>query len=267
MVSFNCNFRSVYIQKVLQILQPTMGRTYKRKAGCRSYKDYGDEDIEKALEKVVNSNWSINKASKEFKIYYGTLFNKYKGLHVQKHGGQTVFSKQEEEAIIKSVVTCSDWGFPLNIEDLQMVTKSFLDRQGRQVSRFKDNMPGRDWVYSLIKIHNDTLTQRLAANIKRARASVSPEIISQYFNNLKKSIDSVPPSNLFNYDETNMADDLGKKKWLYRRGKKYPENIINHLKSAISIMFCGSASGILLPPYVIYKSEHMWDRWTENDPK
>ncbi|KAJ8930056.1 hypothetical protein NQ314_017221 [Rhamnusium bicolor] len=64
-----------------------------------------------------------------------------------------------------------------------------------------------------------------------------------------------------------MADDPRKKKWLYRRGKKYPENITNHSKSAVSIMFCGSASGTLLSPYVIYKSEHMWDRWAENSPK
>lgn len=244
-----------------------MGRIYKRKVGCRAYKNYSDKDIDKALEKIVDSNWSINKTSKEFKIPYGTLFNKYKGMHVKSHGGQTVFSKQEEEGIIQSVVTCSDWGFPLNVEDLQMVTKSFLDRQGRNVNRFKNNIPGRDWVYSLIKRHKASLTQRLGANIKRARASVSPEVISQYFDNLKISIDNVPPSNLFNYDETNMADDPGKKKWLYRRGKKYPENVVNHSKSAISIMFCGSATGVLLPPYVIYKSEHMWDRWTENGPK
>ena len=244
-----------------------MGRTYKRKVGSRVYKNFSDENIDKALEKIVNENWSINKASKEFKISYGTLYNKYKGMHVRSHGGQPVFTKQEEDAIIRSVVICSDWGFPLCIEDLQMVTKSFLDRQGRQVTRFKNNIPGRDWVYSLIKRHKASLTQRLAANIKRARASVSPEVIRKYFENLQTSTHDVPPSNMFNYDETNMADDPGKKKWLYRRGKKYPENIINHSKSAISIMFCGSASGVLLPPYVIYKSEHLWDRWTENGPK
>lgn len=244
-----------------------MGRIYKPKVGSRAYKNFSDENIEKALEKIMNENWSINKASKAFKISYGTLYNKYKGMHIRTHGGQTVFTKQEEDTIVRSVVTCSDWGFPLCIEDLQMITKSFLDRQGRQFTRFKNNIPGRDWVYSLIKRHKASLTQRLAANIKRARASVSPEVIRKYFENLQISTNDVPPSNIFNYDETNMADDPGKKRWLYRRGKKYPENIINHSKSAISIMFCGSASGVLLPPYVIYKSEHLWDRWTENGPK
>ena len=32
-------------------------------------------------------------------------------------------------------------------------------------------------------------------------------------------------------------------------------------------MFCGSASGSVLPPYVVYKAEHLWDRWMEGGPK
>lgn len=244
-----------------------MGRNYKRKIGTRKYKDYTEENVEEALRKVTDLNWSVKKAAESSGIPYGTLYNKYKGLHVKRVGGQTVFSNNEEMSIIKSAITCSDWGFPLNVEDLQMITKSFLDRQGKEVQKFKNNMPGRDWVYSLLKRHSDHLVQRLASNIKRSRAGVSKKIIKEYFANLETSINGVPPSNLFNYDETNMSDDPGKKLMLYKRGKKYPENIINHSKSSTSIMFCGSASGTLLPPYVIYKSEHMWDRWTENGPK
>lgn len=32
-------------------------------------------------------------------------------------------------------------------------------------------------------------------------------------------------------------------------------------------MICGSASGTLLPPYVIYKAENVWDTWMTNGPK
>lgn len=31
-------------------------------------------------------------------------------------------------------------------------------------------------------------------------------------------------------------------------------------------MFCGNAAGELLPPYVVYKAEHLWSTWTENGP-
>lgn len=31
-------------------------------------------------------------------------------------------------------------------------------------------------------------------------------------------------------------------------------------------MFSGTAAGHLLPPYIVYKSKHVYDTWTENGP-
>jgi len=65
-------------------------------------------------------------------------------------------------------------------------------------------------------------------------------------------------SNLYNYDETNLSDDPGSKKCLYKRGVKYPERAKDNTKASISLMFCGSADGCMLPTYVVYKAEHIW---------
>ena len=32
-------------------------------------------------------------------------------------------------------------------------------------------------------------------------------------------------------------------------------------------MFSGAASGDMLPVYVVYKSEHIWDSWTQAGPE
>lgn len=53
---------------------------------------------------------------------------------------------------------------------------------------------------------------------------------------------------------------------LTKRGIKYPENIRNASKASIYVMFCGSASGELLPPYVVYRSKNMWSTWREGRP-
>lgn len=50
---------------------------------------------------------------------------------------------------------------------------------------------------------------------------------------------------------------------LYRRGVKYPEKIVNHTKSCTTIMMCGSADGTVHPPYVVYKSEHLYNTWKQ----
>nr|CAH7752202.1 unnamed protein product [Callosobruchus chinensis] len=105
---------------------------------------------------------------------------------------------------------------------------------------------------------------------RKSRANISRDIIIEYFNNLKDTLKDVPACNVFNYDETNVQDDPGKQKMLFRRGTilcLYPEGICNFTKTATSIMMCGSASGVLLPPYIIYKAEKMWQQWTELGPK
>ena len=37
-------------------------------------------------------------------------------------------------------------------------------------------------------------------------------------------------------------------------------------KSHISVMFCGSATSVLLPPFVVYKSKRLLDDWCVEGP-
>ncbi|XP_072389672.1 uncharacterized protein [Diabrotica undecimpunctata] len=90
--------------------------------------------------------------------------------------------------------------------------------------------------------------------------------MAEYIQNLKQTLTGVEPHAIFNYDETNLTDDPGQKKVLAKRGVKHPERICKSSKSSISLMMCGNAAGELLTPYVVYKSKHLWDIWTENGP-
>ena len=96
---------------------------------------------------------------------------------------------------------------------------------------------------------------------------MSPEIVEKFFLNYSAVADGIPPTNVFNYDETNLTDDPGaQKKFLFRKGVKYTEKVMDTTKTSISIMFCGSAAGDLLPPYVVYKGETLWTNWCLEGP-
>lgn len=41
---------------------------------------------------------------------------------------------------------------------------------------------------------------------------------------------------------------------------------MNHSKVSTSLMTCGTASGELLPFYIVYKAGRVWDLWTERGP-
>ena len=159
----------------------------------------------------------------------------------------------------------SDYGFPLDPYDLKCIVKSYLDKTGCTERRFKQNMPGVEWTRSFLK-RNKNIALRFSSNISKTKASISQETINEFFNHISKVLDSIPPSNIWNYDETNLTDDPGAKKILCKRGCKYPQQILNTSKASTSIMYCGNAMGELSPPYVVYKAEHLWSTWTEGGP-
>jgi hypothetical protein len=42
------------------------------------------------------------------------------------------------------------------------------------------------------------------------------------------------------------------------------ENVLDHLKVSTSVMFAVTANGTLLPPYVCYKSLHIYNTWIQH---
>ena len=150
--------------------------------------------------------------------------------------------------------------------DLRYIVKAYLDKLGRTVRKFKNNLPGPEFVAGFLKRHKSQISQRYSQNIKKKRAEVSPETIRDYFKELEISLGDINPSNVINYDETNLTDDPGRKKIITKRGTKYPERVMNSSKSSVSLMMAATADGALLPPYVVYKAQHLYDTWTKHGP-
>ena len=243
-----------------------MVRKHKRKIGARKYSDYTPETLEQAVSDVRNGLLSIREAAFKYGLPKTTIGRKMLNQNTGVPGHPTVLNSTEETAIVKHLITVADWGFAMNFTDLRILAKLYLDRCGRKVLRFKNNMPGKDWARSFVRRHAGELTRRLCQNIKVARSKVDSDIVNKYFDNLAETVAGVPPGNLVNYDETNLSDDPGSTKYIFKRGARYPERVMNSTKSATSIMFAGSASGELLVPYVVYKAESMWETWREGGP-
>jgi hypothetical protein len=239
-----------------------MVRNYKRSPGTRPYKNYTDDLLNEAKENVSKGKMSLAKASKIYKIPLGTLHNKLNGKHSKKNRGQSVLSETEERSMLDSILVAADWGYPLNSLDFRFYTKAYLDTANKIVPRFKNNFPGEDWAFSVLRRYKDLVTSRISTNIKPSRAQVGPQELTAYHSHFGDLLAGIPPSNIVNYDETNMSDNPGRMKVICRRKVKYVEKVIHHSKSCTTVMFAATADGTLLPPYVIYKAAHLWDSWT-----
>jgi hypothetical protein len=171
-------------------------------------------------------------------------------------GRPTVLSKGKEELIVERLLLLGNWGFPLTSADLCHLIKAYLDAQGR-TTRFVKNMPGPDFVSGFLQRHT-ALTVRKANLVKGSRTGVSQDTVRDFFARFEKTAEGIPASHVFNYDETNLQDNPGSVKAIFKKGTKYAEQVRNHSKSAISIMFCGSATGQLLPLYMVYKGQNVY---------
>lgn len=243
-----------------------MVRTYKRTLGARQYKDYTEEQLKRAVSAIRNGQLGYTEAANTFNIPRRTLVNKVKRKHLNAVGAPQIIAPEIERSLVDVIIASSEYGCPLTMTDLRVVLKAHLDKEGIRVYKFKNNMPGIDWGLNFITRHKHLLSNRNCQNIKRVRAEKTETQINEYFDNLEKSVSHISPDRILNYDETNITDDPGSKKCIFRRGIKYPERVLNSTKTSISIMFAATADGTVLPPYTVYKAERIYDAWCIGGP-
>lgn len=234
----------------------------------RKYHDFSEDLLSTALNDIIDNKISVRKAQEKYGISKSTLNRRLHKKQTGKYGRPTVISQEEEAQLAECLSLAAEWGFPLNKSDLREIIKKGLDSKGITEKRFVDNRPAKNWIKSFLERQRDVLKMRLSHNIKRARAGVTPDTITEYFKELEKSLEGIPPEAIINYDETSMQDNPGKSKVIVRRSCKNPEQIKDTSKSAYSVMFAGSASGHALPVYIVYKSASvLYHSWMEGGPK
>ncbi|CAF4896005.1 unnamed protein product [Pieris macdunnoughi] len=240
-------------------------RKSRRELGSRMYKNYSEEMLMLACEAVQSGQISTRDAQRQFGIPRRTIVNKIKQVHTKSIGHPTVLTNKEEDKIIKVLQASSNFGSPLTKLDLKLLVHEYIKKNSRD-HIFKNKIPGDGWVQSFLARHADELTLRTTQNISKVRAEKGAQEIHMYFNNLNTTLKDIPAENIVNFDETNLSDDPGSSKCIYRRGVKYPERIVNSTKGNISLMFTATASGRCLPLYIVYKATNLYSEWVNGGP-
>lgn len=174
---------------------------------------YDQEMLKRAVQEVVDKTMSFGEAAKHYGVPKTTIHDRVKETVGEKLGRPTELSSEEEAIIVERCLLLGEWGYPLSHHDLTHLIKAYLDSLGR-TSRFVNNLPGPDFVRGFLARHKE-LTVRTANLIKRSRAALSQEIVNSFFDLYQESATDIPPSNVFNYDETNLRDNPGKCEKMY----------------------------------------------------
>ena len=124
-----------------------------------------------------------------------------------------------------------------------------------------------------------SLSERKPQHLSAKRAmAASPETLNSWFTTVKSFLEKIGlmkrsgpvadyPSRIWNADETGFCLGSASKKILARCGSRSVHEVGGSSDHQfITVNVCGSASGIKLPPFILYKGKHLYNTWTEGGP-
>ncbi|CAF1416242.1 unnamed protein product [Adineta ricciae] len=260
-----------------------MTRKYIKKS---TTKQYDNNDLQQVIEAVRNGS-SIRDAANNYHVPYTTL-NSHVNYFVlyDEPGRPTKFSELEEKYLeeaalalqvkfflitnIYDILLPKNWGRPLMIDEFLEMAKEYAASLNKS-HLFSSGTPSYDWFRSFLHRHKNLILKK-SRPLEKKRASVTMVQVDAWFDILSRVIRENDllnrPGQIFNCDETGLSDRISYSKVLVRRrtSNAYRTQGGTDGKSYTSVMFCASATGFLLPPFVIYKSKRLFQEWCTGGP-
>ena len=234
-----------------------------RPAKLRNWKD---EAMTGAIE-AVKEGMGVNCAAKEFGVPATTLRNRLSGrvTHGTNPGPKPYLSSQEEDELAAYLTSTSKAGYGktrrqvMNI--VQHVAKEKRILRKERISsgwfrRFRERQPD----VSLRK--GDSMA------LVRFRCT-DKETIDGYYDLLETVMEENnlrdKPGQLYNIDETGMPLDPPKLRVCAKKGQKKVRQCGSGNKAQITVVSCGSATGHVIPPFVIFEGKNFNHQWSEGE--
>ncbi|CAC5404762.1 unnamed protein product [Mytilus coruscus] len=225
------------------------------------YRNYALEDIKNAVQMVENKSMSIRSAS-QYNVPKTTIIDKLNGRSSlqARSGPNPVLYDSEEEMLVHWVIDMAKIGYGQTKQQLLYTVKTILDHDGRKTP-FKDNLPGKDWLYAFMKRHPEIST-RTPQKLGKERAVISWQKIKWWFEdfakylteNYEKGIDILKDaSRIYNADESGFPQDPKSGKILAAKGSKNMYSTCSADKSQITVLACMSATAHYLPPMLYFQ--------------
>ncbi|XP_077268790.1 uncharacterized protein LOC143900891 [Temnothorax americanus] len=241
----------------------------KKKSAAR----YTDAILKEALD-AVKKGMPVSTASKEYNIPRTTLQYKNWGKSppvIKSRGPECILGEEYERQLVQWIFYMSQNGFPVSRVQL-LDSVQLLLKQIKTTTTFTDNRPGRHW-YDAFRARHKNVTERMSQNLTHSRAKVTEDKLRAWFNEVRiyfesKSLLDIDPSRVFNCDESAFFLSPKGSKALVKKGDKTVYNFINNdEKECLTTLICGSASGKIASPMVIFSYKRIPGHIARSMPK
>jgi hypothetical protein len=204
-------------------------RKRKKREKAKRRDKYTEQDIVEAIRLVREEEFSIAAASSYINnvktniVPRMTLSDRLKKPYSHPAlGRRNELSPEVEEALVQCLEMCAEFQFPMKKGDLQDLVQAYCV-ENDVTTRWVNSRPGVDWIRNFKRRWSHRVKVKKPSNIKRSRAKVSPDDIRSFFDRLAPNLEGIPPTHIFNYDESPIKDDPQAEDAFFSTGCKYYE--------------------------------------------
>lgn len=220
------------------------------------YKEWTYDQMDKAIQAVIDNGINIRQAAEEFNVPKSTLGDRISGrtLHGAKSGRSKYLSDEEEDILVKFLLKCASIGYPHSRKEVIALVQRFCD------SRDMNVQVTHGWWEKYCLRHPEISLRTTSALLYARAKGQNTEALFSYFDILEDTFSEHKlhdkPALIFNMDETGLPLSPAPIKGVCKKGTKTPNSITSGDKSQITVIGCVSAAGHCIPPMII------WDRKT-----
>ena len=229
-------------------------------------KQWTNEQMLAAIDDV-RKGLSCNRAADANRVPRSTLKDRVSGRvnHGSNPGPLPYLTAEEEVLLADYLLKCSDMGYGKTRRDVCCIVEAYLKRKGSLQGERVSN----GWWEKFLR-RNPALRLRMGDSTAGVRMdSINSENMDHYFKLLKDTFDQYDfashPELIFNMDETGMPLCPRPPKVVARKGQKKVRYRTSGQKSQVTVLACGSATGQVIPPFIIFAGKQISPLWTENE--
>ena len=221
--------------------------------------------IQQALQsalRAVENGQSIKSAARDHSMPRKTLSDYVKRgngaqkLHI---GSRMIFSAEQEQELVTRIKRLQQVGFPLTRSDIrrtayELVVSLKIEQWFGKLA-MGSKLAGKDWFGSFLGRHGDLSARKTEILSYGRGAGLNRTVVNEFYELLKTvSSEKIAPFNMFNMDETGLQLTTRQGYVIAQKGsKRVPQLSSGEKGKTVSVVACCSATGVFLPPYVIFK--------------
>ena len=217
---------------------------------------YDETSMQMAIAAVEQQEMTMRRAAICYGIAPSTLHDRISGKVKDDatRGVVPYLTKQEEEEFASFLARCADIGYAHSLPQVLALAQQIVDHKGI------NTMVTRGWRKRFSQ-RNPQLSHRTAVSLSVARAvATDVHVMDRYFEMLTDTMSDNglmhKPMQLYNCDETGMPLGAYHHKVVAQTGSN-PTCTTSNGKSQVTVLACVSATGVAMPPFVIFQRKTM----------